>query len=132
VSLVTPGEREAFEQAGRSLAAHGLVHESEGNLSSFDGGRLTITRTGCILGSLREGDVLEGTLDVPPADASSDLAVHVALYRERGPGAVAHAHPAGTVPAGWVEGQGHGVYVFAGTIVDAVGEIVARHAGRGA
>jgi L-fuculose-phosphate aldolase len=128
---VTPGEREAFEQAGRLLAAHGLVHETEGNLSSFDGGRLTITRTGCVLGSLREVDVLEGTLDVPPADASSDLAIHVAVYRERGPGAIAHAHPAGTVPAGWVEGQAHGVYMFARTLGDAVNQLVARHAGRG-
>ena len=56
--------------------------------------------------------------------SSSDLERHVALYRANGPGAVAHAHPSGTVPDGWVEGQEHGVYAFAPTLAEAVGRIV--------
>lgn len=121
---------EAFVDAGLTLASLGLVKESEGNLSCFDGQRLAITRTGCALAALTAGDVLEGTLDAPPAEASSDLAIHVATYRERGPGAVAHAHPAGSMPPGWVEGQAHGAYALAATLGDAVASIVAEARGQ--
>jgi ribulose-5-phosphate 4-epimerase/fuculose-1-phosphate aldolase len=113
-----------FAGAGRTLFSMGLVKGSEGNLSTFDGVRLKITRTGCSLASLADGDVLEGSLDEPPAGASSDLAVHVDHYRRSGPGAVAHAHPAGSVPDGWVEGQAHGIYAFAPTLEEAVAVIV--------
>jgi L-fuculose-phosphate aldolase len=120
----------AFDGAGRTLADHRLVRASEGNLSTFDGRRLTITRTGCELGALGPSDVLDGTLDAPPPEASSDLAIHVAMYLERGPGAIAHAHPPGTVPDDWVEGDPHGVYAFAASLDGAVAEIVERHGGR--
>ena len=129
---MTASAFDAFAEAGGTLAARGLVRGSEGNLSTFDGERLTITRTGCALGSLVPTDVLEGTLDAPPPGASSDLAIHLATYRERGPGTIAHAHPAGTVPSGWVEGQPHGVYSFEETLTQAVDRIVADHGGSSA
>lgn len=115
-----------FREAGRALFSLGLVRGSEGNLSTWDGRRLRITRTGSELAALGEGDVLEGTLDEPPAGASSDLAVHVRRYRERGPGAVVHAHPPGTVPEGWVAGQDHGSYAFAESLEAAVSDLVGR------
>jgi len=115
---------DAFRSAGRILFSLGLVKASEGNLSVCDGDRLVITRTGCRLGDLEDGDVLEGTLDAPPAAASSDLAIHVATYRDLGPGAIAHAHPAGTVPEGWVEGEAHGAYAHRPTLDEAVAAIV--------
>jgi len=122
-------ELEEFSEAGRVLFSLGLVRLSEGNLSTFDGRTLRITQTGSELVALSEGDVLAGTLDDPPPGASSDLAIHVATYRARGAGAVAHAHPGGTVAEGWVEGEEHGVYAFAPTLSQAVEEIVraARH-----
>ncbi|HEX9123602.1 MAG TPA: class II aldolase/adducin family protein [Actinomycetota bacterium] len=127
------GDLEAFRTAGGTLFSLGLVKESEGNLSTWDGERLRITRTGCELARLREEDVLEGTLDQPPANASSDLSIHLRWYRDRGPGAVAHAHPAGTVPDGWLEGQDHGSYAFGETLLAAVSGIVrsARRPGQG-
>jgi ribulose-5-phosphate 4-epimerase/fuculose-1-phosphate aldolase len=115
---------EPFATAGRTLFSLGLVKGAEGNLSTFDGNVLTITRTGCSLASLADGDVLEGSLDDPPAGASSDLAEHVDHYRRSGPGAVAHAHPAGSVPEDWVEGQPHGIYAFAPTLEEAVAVVV--------
>ncbi len=118
------GDLAAFIDAGRTLLSLGLVEGAEGNLSTFDGERLFITRTGCELGRLTETDVLEGTLDDPPGLASSDLLLHVGAYRANGPGAVAHAHPPGTVPEGWTEGDAHGVYVLRATLADAVAEIV--------
>jgi len=110
--------------AGRSLFSMGMVRESEGNLSTWDGERLRITRSGCRLAGIQDVDVLEGSLDAPPREASSDVALHLARYRELGSGAVAHAHPLGSVPDGWVEGEEHGVYAFAPTLVEAVAEIV--------
>ena len=103
---------------------------SEGNLSTWDGERLVITRTGCELADLAEADVLEGTLAVPPPAASSDLGLHLAMYREHGPGAVAHAHPPGSVPEDWTEGEPHGAYAHAATLERAVGRLVDRARGR--
>jgi ribulose-5-phosphate 4-epimerase/fuculose-1-phosphate aldolase len=127
---VAAGDLSAFVRAGATLARLGLVHASEGNLSTFDGRTLAITRTGCRLGALSPADVLTGTLDEPPPAASSDLAIHVAEYRARGAGALAHAHPSGTVPEGWFPGQPHGAYAFAASLEDAVASL-ARDAGVG-
>ncbi|HZP91097.1 MAG TPA: class II aldolase/adducin family protein [Actinomycetota bacterium] len=126
------GDLAAFCEAGRALFSLGLVKGSEGNLSTWDGRRLVITRTGCELARLTEDDLLEGTLEDPPASASSDLGRHVAIYRSNGPGAVAHAHPPGSVPQGWAPGQEHGSYAFGATLDAAVAGIVraARVAGR--
>jgi ribulose-5-phosphate 4-epimerase/fuculose-1-phosphate aldolase len=121
---VGAGDLTAFREAGSALLSLGMVHGSEGNLSTWDGERLVITRTGCELGNLGDADVLAGSLDTPPEGASSDLEIHVDTYRQRGPGAIAHAHPPGTVPAGWVEGQEHGRYAHALTLGEAVERIV--------
>ncbi|HZD79513.1 MAG TPA: class II aldolase/adducin family protein [Actinomycetota bacterium] len=118
------GDLAGFREAGRTLFSLGLIKGSEGNLSTWDGERLLITRTGCELARLSDEDVLRGSLDDPPANASSDLAIHLRWYRERGAGAVAHAHPAGTVPPGWGEGQAHGSYAFGSDLAAAVAQIV--------
>jgi ribulose-5-phosphate 4-epimerase/fuculose-1-phosphate aldolase len=123
---VATGDLEGFRDAGRALFSLGLVRESEGNLSTFDGERLLITRTGCRLAELGEEDLLDGTLDAPPEGASSDVALHVDRYLRQGSGAVAHAHPPGSIPQGWVEGEAHGDYAFAPTLEDAVRRIVSR------
>jgi hypothetical protein len=115
---------DAFREAGRVLFSLGLVKDSEGNLSTFDGDSLVITRTGCALADLSDGDVLEGTLDEPPAGASSDLDVHLDRYRREGPGAIAHAHPPGTVPEGAPESGAHGAYAFGAHLAEATRRIV--------
>lgn len=125
------GDLTAFRSAGRTLFSLGLVKASEGNLSSFDGERLVITRTGSELARLEHDDVLEGTLGAPPPGSSSDLALHVEMYRKQGPGAIAHAHPPGTVPEGWVEGQAHGTYAHAATLEEAVDRLVREARERG-
>jgi ribulose-5-phosphate 4-epimerase/fuculose-1-phosphate aldolase len=104
----------------------GLVKGDEGNLSTFDGAALAITRTGATLADLSEEDVLNGALDGPFPDASSDLEVHRGLYRERGQGAVAHAHPPGTVPTDGGGPGRHGAYAFAATLAEAVEAVVAK------
>jgi ribulose-5-phosphate 4-epimerase/fuculose-1-phosphate aldolase len=101
-----------------------MIRGSEGNLSTWDGVRLAITRTGSRLALLRASDVLDGSLEAAPEGASSDLAIHVRMYRELGPGAIAHAHPPGSVPRGWVESREHGRYAHAPTLEAAVERIV--------
>jgi hypothetical protein len=115
---------EAFREAGRALLSLGLVRGTEGNLSTFDGATLWITRTGAPLGDLGGGDVLEGGLDGPLDGASGDLEVHRRLYAKRGPGAIVHAHPPGTVPEGGGGPGEHGTYVFAATLPEAVEAVV--------
>jgi ribulose-5-phosphate 4-epimerase/fuculose-1-phosphate aldolase len=97
-----------------------LIRGTEGNLSTFDGETIVITRAGAPLEELVEQDLVTGSLEGPLDGASSDLAVHRRFYRERGPGAVVHAHPPGTVPAGDVASGEHGVYVFASSLERAV------------
>jgi ribulose-5-phosphate 4-epimerase/fuculose-1-phosphate aldolase len=114
-----------FRSAGRTLFSLGLVKGDEGNLSTFDGKSLAITRAGAMLADLSEADVLTGELDAELPDAASDLEAHRNLYRGRGRGAVAHAHPPGTVTEDARSPGEHGVYAFAGTLAEAVEAVVA-------
>jgi hypothetical protein len=114
----------AFAMAGRALFSLGLVKGTEGNLSTFDGATLSITRTGAPLDDLSEGDLVTGPLDGELAGASSDLEVHRRMYAEQGPGAVAHAHPPGTVPEGGGGPGAHGAYAHGATLEEAVGRVV--------
>jgi ribulose-5-phosphate 4-epimerase/fuculose-1-phosphate aldolase len=128
---VAGGDLDGFVHAGRTLYSLGLVKGSEGNLSTFDGSRLLITRTGSRLAALQIDDLLEGTPEDTPTGASSDAALHVAAYALHGPGAFAHAHPPGSVPPDSAEGESHGSYAYAATLDEAVGEIVRAARGRG-
>jgi ribulose-5-phosphate 4-epimerase/fuculose-1-phosphate aldolase len=121
---------EAFRSAGRTLFSLGLVKGTEGNLSTFDGVTLVITRAGAALDELASGDLAAGTLDGALDGASSDLDVHCSFYAKRGPGALVHAHPAGTVPQGEVISGEHGVYAFASSLERAV-EVAVRRAREG-
>jgi ribulose-5-phosphate 4-epimerase/fuculose-1-phosphate aldolase len=111
---------EPFRLAGRALFSLGLVKGTEGNLSTFDGTTIVITRAGAPLSDLDEGNVVTGSLEQDLDGASSDLAVHRRLYRERGAGAIVHAHPPGTVPEEEPISGEHGVYVFASSLERAV------------
>ncbi|MEW6060093.1 MAG: class II aldolase/adducin family protein [Actinomycetota bacterium] len=117
--------------AGKTLFSLGLVRGGEGSLSTWDGDRLFITRTGCGLAHLTDSDVLRGTLDAPPPEASSDIERHLEIYRASGPGAVAHGHAPGSGPEGRTEGEEHGSFAFGASLHDAVSQIVqsARHSG---
>jgi hypothetical protein len=117
-----------FRSAGRTLFSLGLVKDAEGNLSTYDGEVLRITRTGAALDRLSPSDVVKGPLEGDLPEASTDLEFHRELYRRQGPGAVAHAHPPGVLPEAGGPGA-HGDYAFAATLADAVETIVARARG---
>src|SRR5690349_17582514 len=96
---------DAFRLAGRTLFSFGLIAGAEGNLSTFDGSTLVITRTGSRLDALEPRDLIEGPIDGDLPDASSDVAVHRRMYAENGPGAIAHCHPPGTAEEGTAPGE---------------------------
>src|SRR5438046_1843296 len=91
---------EAFRLAGRTLFSFGLIAGTEGNLSTFDGTTLVITRTGSRLDALEPEDLIAGPVGGDIPDGSSDLEVHRRMYADRGPGAVAHCHSPGTASEG--------------------------------
>lgn len=85
-----------FQTVGRDLFARGLVSSNSGNLSIRMGDQVMITRRGCMLNCVNENDLIEtgvskNTRTTPLA--STDLAIHRAIYRETQALAVVHAHP---------------------------------------
>jgi L-fuculose-phosphate aldolase len=88
--------RERIAQAGRKLAAAGLVVSSAGNVSEREGEYVAITPTGVALAELTpdqvavvdlNGDQLDGELA-----PTSELALHLGAYRRYEAGAVVHTH----------------------------------------
>ena len=92
----------AIIDAGRRLAARGLISAGEGNLSvRLDAERLLITPTARHKDELEPGDLVIVRLDHAGSEArstsglgpSSDLRIHLAAYAARPDiGAVVHAH----------------------------------------
>jgi L-fuculose-phosphate aldolase len=94
-------EREQVADAARRLAHQGLVIGTSGNLSARTGDLVAITPTGAVLADLDgssvpvidlDGSVVEG--DLAP---TSELDLHLGVYRRYDAGAVVHTHaPAAT------------------------------------
>ncbi len=85
-----------FQEVGRDLFTRGLVSSHGGNMSMRFGDRLLITRRGAKLGHLTELDLIETGIernDRATPTASSELAVHRAIYQSTQAHAVLHAHP---------------------------------------
>jgi L-fuculose-phosphate aldolase len=88
--------REQVADAGRELAAAGLVRASSGNVSARDGARVAITPTGGVLGELTAEQIVVVDLDGAVVEGAfaptSELAIHLGVYRRYGAGAVVHTH----------------------------------------
>jgi len=85
-----------FQRIGRELVRLGLISSHAGNLSARKEDSLYITRRGCMLGDLQEGDIVETTLDHDDsgvAMASTEMVVHRAIYRATSAQAIVHCHP---------------------------------------
>jgi len=89
--------RAEVAQAGRALAGSGLVVGVAGNLSARAGELVAVSPTGARLAQLTAGEVavvdLEGGLVDAPLVPTSELAVHLAIYRHYEAAAVVHTHP---------------------------------------
>jgi L-fuculose-phosphate aldolase len=89
-----------FQTVGRDLCARGLVSSHSGNLSIRLGERLCITHRSSMLGCLEEHDLVETKInknDRFTPLASTELAVHRAIYKRTSASAIIHAHPAHAV-----------------------------------
>ena len=85
---------QALAACGRRAVADGLVSASGGNLSARLGETLVVTRRGAWLDTLSVDDVVRVEGGVVPAEATSEIAVHLAAYGARADvRAVLHLHP---------------------------------------
>jgi len=89
-------ERQQVAAAARRIAAEGLVKGTAGNVSARVEDRVAITPTGAVLATLEpeqvavvdlEGRVLDGELE-----PTSEIDLHLGVYRRYEAGAVVHTH----------------------------------------
>jgi L-fuculose-phosphate aldolase len=89
-------ERRQVAEASRRLAAEGLLIGTAGNVSARAGDRVAITPTGAILAELEPADVsvvdLDGNVVDGPLQPTSELDLHLGVYRRYETGAVVHTH----------------------------------------
>jgi len=90
-------EREHIAEAGRRLAARGLVFGTAGNVSARAGELVAVTPTGAVLEQLEADDVTVVDLGGRHVEgrfvSTSELALHLGVYERYGAGAVVHTHP---------------------------------------
>ncbi len=84
-------------EVSRGLARSGLVVGTAGNVSARLGDLVAVTPTGSRLSSLRPAEIavveLDGTQVSGPLAPTSELPLHLAVYRGYDAGAVVHTHP---------------------------------------
>jgi L-fuculose-phosphate aldolase len=89
-------EREQLADAARRLARDGLVIGTSGNLSARAGDLVAITPTGAVLGDLEAASVpvidLDGRMVEGDLAPTSELDLHLGVYRRYDAGAVVHTH----------------------------------------
>jgi L-fuculose-phosphate aldolase len=89
-------EREGVAAAARRLAAAGLVLGTAGNISVRSGERVVVTPTGAALRELDADEIavvdLDGTQVHGPRPPTSELQLHLGIYRRYGAAAVVHTH----------------------------------------
>ena len=95
-----------FQAVGQALFTQGLVSPQGGNLSVKLGAHMVITHRGSLLGSIREGDLVETGINknnrATPL-ASIELEVHRCIYQHTSALAVVHAHPPYAVALSFTE-----------------------------
>jgi L-fuculose-phosphate aldolase len=98
--------RRLVAEGCRALAAENLVVGTAGNVSARAGEHIAITATGASFGSLTPDEVvlvdLEGALVAGDLEPTSEIELHLALYREFDPGAVVHTHASAAIAVGLV------------------------------
>ncbi|WP_069771401.1 class II aldolase/adducin family protein [Streptomyces sp. LUP30] len=89
-------ERAAVADACRRLGAEGLLIGTAGNVSVRAGDLVAVTATGAVLARLTPDQVtvvdLDGTVVAGDLQPTSELELHLGVYRRYGVGAVVHTH----------------------------------------
>lgn len=82
--------------ASRSLAAEGLLIGTAGNVSVRAGDHVAVTATGVVLADATPEDVtvvdLDGAVIAGELEPTSELELHLGVYRRYNAGAVVHTH----------------------------------------
>ncbi|MFJ9541129.1 class II aldolase/adducin family protein [Streptomyces sp. NPDC101225] len=95
-SAVLGQERAAVADACRRLGAEGLLIGTAGNVSVRVGERVAVSATGAVLARLTPDQVtvvnLDGTLVDGSLEPTSELDLHLGVYRRYGTCAVVHTH----------------------------------------
>ncbi|SEF20477.1 L-fuculose-phosphate aldolase [Amycolatopsis pretoriensis] len=95
-SSVLDDARRAVARASNGLAAEGLLIGTAGNVSVRAGDHVAVTATGVVLGTAGPADVTVVDLDGGVVDGelapTSELELHLGIYRRYGAGAVVHTH----------------------------------------
>ncbi|WIX99122.1 class II aldolase/adducin family protein [Amycolatopsis mongoliensis] len=88
--------RRAVARAGNGLAGEGLLIGTAGNVSVRAGEHVAVTATGVVLGTATPADVtvvdLDGTVVAGELAPTSELELHLGIYRRYDAGAVVHTH----------------------------------------
>jgi L-fuculose-phosphate aldolase len=104
--LLLAQERQELAEAGRRLAARGLVIGTSGNLSARVGDLVVVTPTGGVISDLTADEMTVIGLDGAVADGdlapTSEVPLHLAIYRSTFAAAVAHTHATTTTAIGLV------------------------------
>ncbi|MGW3997401.1 class II aldolase/adducin family protein [Amycolatopsis sp. NPDC004772] len=89
-------ERQAVVAACHDLAGAGLLIGTAGNVSVRAGGHVAVTATGVVLGRATADQVtvvdLDGTVVAGDLAPTSELELHLGIYRRSGAAAVVHTH----------------------------------------
>jgi L-fuculose-phosphate aldolase len=89
-------EREQVAAVSRRLAAEGLVLGTSGNVSARRGDEVAITPTGAVLADLEPEQVTVVSLEGEHVDGdlapTSEIELHLGIYRRYDAGAVVHTH----------------------------------------
>jgi L-fuculose-phosphate aldolase len=104
--LLLAEERVALAEAGRRLAARGLVIGTSGNLSVRSGDLVAVTPTGGVISELTAEQMTVIDMDGAVADGdlapTSEVPMHLAIYRATFASAVAHTHATTSTAIGLV------------------------------
>jgi L-fuculose-phosphate aldolase len=104
--MLLADERNSLAEAGCRLAARGLVIGTSGNLSARAGDLVAVTPTGGVIGTLTAGQMtvidLDGNVVDGDLEPTSEVPLHLAIYRATPAAAVAHTHAMTSVAVGLV------------------------------
>jgi L-fuculose-phosphate aldolase len=96
----------SIAQTCRSLAAQGLVLGTAGNVSVRFGEHIAITATGAVFESMTREDIVlidsEGTVISGRSAPTSELELHLGVYRQHDAGAVVHTHAPAAIGIGLI------------------------------
>jgi L-fuculose-phosphate aldolase len=106
MSATVDDVRGVIAEGCRALAANNLVVGTAGNVSARAGEHIAITATGAAFDELTPDEVvlvdMDGSVVAGDLEPTSEIELHLALYRQFAPGAIVHTHAPSAIAVGLV------------------------------